>query len=341
MKLILCGGGWGKKTIIPNKAFEGIIDPSKPILYIPVAREKRAPAYQDCTEWLLNEFSGITHGPIDTIESTDSIANIDLSAYTAIFIGGGNTYKLLKELKDSGAMQDIINYINKNLLKGVNDGDPSLVNVIFSGYCKYGINYLVKNFNTIIDVKRVSWISALKQICNHPYQFLKSGEMGREMSGKMEKCIDLVQSILDNGEKTLIFTQYKEMGDILCKVIGQECNTEPLFFHGSLTVPQREELIERFQTSDDCKVMILSLKAGGTGLNLTGADYVIHYDPWWNPAVEDQATDRAYRIGQKNNVQVYKMITKDSIEEKIYELQRKKEAFHTVMFRLRKYSPAI
>ena len=168
-------------------------------------------------------------------------------------------------------------------------------------------------------------ITALKQICNHPYQFLKSGEMGREMSGKMEKCIDLVQSILDNGEKTLIFTQYKEMGDILCKVIGQECNTEPLFFHGSLTVPQREELIERFQTSDDCKVMILSLKAGGTGLNLTSATNVIHYDLWWNPAVEDQATDRTYRIGQDKNVMVHRMITLGTFEEKIDEMLKSKK----------------
>ena len=128
--------------------------------------------------------------------------------------------------------------------------------------------------------------------------------MGRELSGKMEKCIDLVQSIIDNGEKTLIFTQYKEMGDILCKVINQECGTDPLFFHGSLTVPQREELIERFQTDPEAKVMILSLKAGGTGLNLTSATNVIHYDLWWNPAVEDQATDRTYRIGQDKNVMV-------------------------------------
>ena len=144
-------------------------------------------------------------------------------------------------------------------------------------------------------------ITALKQICNHPYQFLKSGEMNKEMSGKMEKCIDLVQSIIDRGEKTLIFTQYKEMGDILCKIISQECNTEPLFFHGSLTVPQREELIDKFQTEEESKVMILSLKAGGTGLNLTSATNVIHYDLWWNPAVEDQATDRTYRIGSQND----------------------------------------
>ena len=131
-------------------------------------------------------------------------------------------------------------------------------------------------------------ITALKQICNHPYQFLKSGEMSKEMSGKMDKCISTVQSILDNNEKTLIFTQYKEMGDILSKVISDECNTEPLFFHGSLTVAQREDLINRFQNEDDAKVMILSLKAGGTGLNLTSATNVIHYDLWWNPAVEDQ-----------------------------------------------------
>jgi SNF2 family DNA or RNA helicase len=168
-------------------------------------------------------------------------------------------------------------------------------------------------------------ITALKQICNHPYQFLKSGEMGRELSGKMEKCIDLVQSIIDNDEKTLIFTQYKEMGDILCKVISQECNTEPLFFHGSLTVPQREELIEKFQTDKDSKVMILSLKAGGTGLNLTSATNVIHYDLWWNPAVEDQATDRTYRIGQDKNVMVHRMITLGTFEEKIDEMLKSKK----------------
>ena len=168
-------------------------------------------------------------------------------------------------------------------------------------------------------------ITALKQICNHPYQFLKNGEMGVELSGKAAKCLDLVQNILDRGEKTLIFTQYKEMGDILCKLIAQECNTEPLFFHGSLTVSQREELIDRFQNKDEDKVMILSLKAGGTGLNLTKATNVIHYDLWWNPAVEDQATDRTYRIGQDKNVMVHRMITLGTFEEKIDEMLKSKK----------------
>jgi len=168
-------------------------------------------------------------------------------------------------------------------------------------------------------------ITALKQICNHPYQFLKGGEMNREQSGKMDKCISTVQSILDNGEKTLIFTQYKEMGDILCRIIADECNTNPLFFHGSLTVPQREDLINRFQNNDDEKIMILSLKAGGTGLNLTSATNVIHYDLWWNPAVEDQATDRTYRIGQDKNVMVHRMITLGTFEEKIDEMLKSKK----------------
>ena len=168
-------------------------------------------------------------------------------------------------------------------------------------------------------------ITALKQICNHPYQFLKSGEMTREMSGKMDKCISTLESILDAGEKTLIFTQYKEMGDILCKVIAEECNIEPLFFHGSLTVPQREELIDKFQNDENVKVMILSLKAGGTGLNLTSATNVIHYDLWWNPAVEDQATDRTYRIGHDKNVMVHRMITLGTFEEKIDEMLKSKK----------------
>lgn len=168
-------------------------------------------------------------------------------------------------------------------------------------------------------------ITALKQICNHPYQFLKSGDTSKELSGKAEKCVDLVNTILDNGEKTLIFTQYKEMGDLLTKIIGEECNTDPSFFHGSLTVPQRETLIEDFQNNPERKVMILSLKAGGTGLNLTSATNVIHYDLWWNPAVEEQATDRTYRIGQDKNVMVHRMITLGTFEEKIDEMLKSKK----------------
>ena len=168
-------------------------------------------------------------------------------------------------------------------------------------------------------------ITALKQICNHPYQFLKSGEMSREMSGKLDKCMSLVETILERGEKTLIFTQYREMGDILYKVIEHEFNMTPLFFHGSLTVGQREEVIKRFQENDDDKIMILSLKAGGTGLNLTSATNVIHYDLWWNPAVEDQATDRTYRIGQDKNVMVHRLITLGTFEEKIDEMLKSKK----------------
>ena len=168
-------------------------------------------------------------------------------------------------------------------------------------------------------------ITALKQICNHPYQFLKSGETSKELSGKTEKCVSLVQSILDNNEKTLIFTQYKEMGDLLTKILYDECDSEPSFFHGSLTVQQRENLIEDFQNNDERKVMILSLKAGGTGLNLTSATNVIHYDLWWNPAVEEQATDRTYRIGQNKNVMVHRLITLGTFEEKIDEMLKSKK----------------
>ena len=168
-------------------------------------------------------------------------------------------------------------------------------------------------------------ITALKQICNHPYQFLKSGDMNKESSGKMEQCIQLVQNIINNDEKTLIFTQYKEMGDILVHVIEEECGTTPVFFHGSLNVNQREKMIEDFQNNPETKVMILSLKAGGTGLNLTSATNVIHYDLWWNPAVEDQATDRTYRIGQDKNVMVHRLITLGTFEEKIDEMLKSKK----------------
>ncbi|MCD8378161.1 MAG: DEAD/DEAH box helicase [Candidatus Gastranaerophilales bacterium] len=176
-------------------------------------------------------------------------------------------------------------------------------------------------------------ITSLKQICNHPYQFIKAGEITKEMSGKMEKCVDLAAAMLENDEKALIFTQYKEMGDIITKILSDEFNENPLFFHGSLTVGQREKLIEEFQTKDDNHFMVLSLKAGGTGLNLTKATNVIHYDLWWNPAVEEQATDRTYRIGQTNNVMVHRMITLGTFEEKIDEmLKSKKELADLAVF---------
>jgi len=176
-------------------------------------------------------------------------------------------------------------------------------------------------------------ITALKQICNHPFQYKKSGEMTKDISGKCDKFISVLQGILDNNEKTIVFTQYKEMGKILVPIVQKELNTTPLFFHGSLNTAQREAMLKQFDNDDESKVMILSLKAGGTGLNLTNATNVIHYDLWWNPAVEDQATDRTYRIGQTNNVMVHRLITLGTFEEKIDEMiKKKKELVNMAVF---------
>ena len=160
-------------------------------------------------------------------------------------------------------------------------------------------------------------ITSLKQVCNHPYHYLKHGDMSQGASGKTEKLMSILHNIVDNNEKALVFTQYKEMGSILEKITKEEFEFDPLFFHGSLNVKQREEMIKEFSENDKKKIMILSLKAGGLGLNLTSASNVIHYDLWWNPAVEDQATDRTYRIGQDKNVMVHRFITLSTFEEKI------------------------
>lgn len=176
-------------------------------------------------------------------------------------------------------------------------------------------------------------ITALKQICNHPFQYKKSGEMTKDVSGKCDKFISVLDGILQNKEKSVVFTQYKEMGKILVPIVQNELSTTPLFFHGSLNTAQREAMLKQFQEDDESRIMILSLKAGGTGLNLTNATNVIHYDLWWNPAVEDQATDRTYRIGQKNNVMVHRLITLGTFEEKIDEMiKKKKELVNMAVF---------
>ncbi|MDR2970766.1 MAG: DEAD/DEAH box helicase [Bacteroidales bacterium] len=168
-------------------------------------------------------------------------------------------------------------------------------------------------------------ILALKQICNHPTQFLKDGKKNASHSGKTELLFELLDGIMENNEKVLIFTQFKEMGTLLEHFIAERFGEKPLFYHGGCSIKQREEMVRRFQQNRADKIFILSLKAAGTGLNLTAASHVIHYDLWWNPAVESQATDRAYRIGQKKNVMVHRMICKSTFEERIDEMiQRKK-----------------
>lgn len=169
-------------------------------------------------------------------------------------------------------------------------------------------------------------ITSLKQICNHPVHYLKKGKVHREGSGKTEFLLPLLEKIIAGGEKALIFTQYREMGDLLASLIARELGQTPLFFHGGLPRSKRDDLVEAFQKEERQKMMILSLKAGGSGLNLTAAAHVIHYDLWWNPAVEAQATDRTYRIGQKKNVMVHRLITLGTFEEKIDAMiQAKKE----------------
>ncbi len=168
-------------------------------------------------------------------------------------------------------------------------------------------------------------ITSLKQICNHPDNFMKKGNGDPDLSGKAQALMELLGSILDSGEKALLFTQYREMGDLLVPMIEQRFGTTPLFLHGGTTRKKRDEYVEEFQNKRNRRIFVLSLKAGGTGLNLTAASHVIHYDFWWNPAVEAQATDRAFRIGQHKNVMVNRMLTQGTFEEKIDEMLKSKK----------------
>jgi SNF2 family DNA or RNA helicase/uncharacterized Zn finger protein len=168
-------------------------------------------------------------------------------------------------------------------------------------------------------------MTALKQICNHPSHYLKKKSADYQLSGKTALLLELLQTIYENDEKVLLFTQYTEMGNLLVKMLDEHFKSEPLFLHGGISRKKRDEMVDRFQNERHINSMILSLKAGGTGLNLTAATSVIHVDLWWNPAVEQQATDRAYRIGQKKNVMVHRMITKNTFEEKINEMIKEKK----------------
>ncbi|MER6076113.1 DEAD/DEAH box helicase [Streptomyces sp. NPDC001817] len=167
-------------------------------------------------------------------------------------------------------------------------------------------------------------LTGLKQVCNHPAQFLKEPANAKlpGRSGKLELLDELLDTVLAEEGSALVFTQYVAMGRLIERHLADR-GVETLFLHGGTTVKRREEMVNAFQTGEK-KVFLLSLKAAGTGLNLTRAGHVIHYDRWWNPAVEDQATDRAYRIGQTQPVQVHKLIAEGTVEDRVAEMLRQK-----------------
>ena len=168
-------------------------------------------------------------------------------------------------------------------------------------------------------------LNSLKQICNHPSQFAKQKTARVNQSGKMEMLEEILLEVDNIGEKSLIFTQYVEMGKIIGQLMGEKLKTSIPFLHGGLSRKERDNIVHDFQTLSSVRTLIVSLKAGGTGLNLTAASHVIHYDLWWNPAVEAQATDRAYRIGQKRNVLVHRLLTAGTFEERIDEMINSKK----------------
>jgi SNF2 family DNA or RNA helicase len=165
----------------------------------------------------------------------------------------------------------------------------------------------------------------LKQVCNHPAQFLGDGSALPRRSGKLERLGEMLEEALSVGDRALVFTQFAQMGHMLQSHLGSLFGVEVLFLHGGTPQKQRDRMVSRFQQRE-VPVFILSLKAGGTGLNLTAANHVFHFDRWWNPAVENQATDRAFRIGQTRDVQVYKYICAGTLEEHIDELIEAKKS---------------
>ena len=229
---------------------------------------------------------------------------------------------ILRRLKsDKSIIQDLPDKVENNCYCSLTKEQAALYQNV--------VNNIMKEIENEEGIARkglvLKLMTALKQICNHPVHFLKKGELEAELSGKSTLLFNVLENIYENNETALIFTQYKEMGRLLVQLIEQKFGKRPLFLHGGIVRKNRDKMVDDFQERKHIKTFILSLKAGGTGLNLTAAANVIHYDLWWNPAVEAQATDRAYRIGQTERVMVYRLLTKGTFEEKIEEMLKSKK----------------
>jgi len=175
----------------------------------------------------------------------------------------------------------------------------------------------------------LAYLMRFKQLCNHPSQLLGDGQFRPEDSGKFSRLAEICEEIASRQAKALVFTQFREMTEPLAGFLAGVFGRTGLVLHGSTAVARRKQLVDQFQRDDGPPFFVLSLKAGGTGLNLTQASHVLHFDRWWNPAVENQATDRAFRIGQHRNVLVHKFVCRGTIEEKIDALIEEKTQLAT------------
>jgi non-specific serine/threonine protein kinase len=172
----------------------------------------------------------------------------------------------------------------------------------------------------------LGYLVRFKQVCNHPSHWSGDGRYAAEESGKFARLTDIATELAERQERCLVFTQFREMTEPLAAHLASIFGRPGLVLHGGTPVKQRPCMVEEFQRADGPPFFVLSVKAGGTGLTLTAASHVIHFDRWWNPAVENQATDRAFRIGQKRNVLVHKFVCPGTIEEKVDALMEGKRA---------------
>lgn len=256
----------------------------------------------------------------------------------------------IERYQDEQALKQLKQMVNPFILRRVKT-DPSVISdlptkVETKVYCTLTeeqatlYEAVVKDVMKKIEQKEgierrglvLSMLMQLKQICNHPVQYLhQTGKDAADpvldgRSGKLQRLAELLEEVLAEGDRVLIFTQFAEMGALLAAFLPKSTGAATQFLHGGTPVKLRDQMVSRFQEEEHAPpIFILSIKAGGTGLNLTRANHVFHFDRWWNPAVEDQATDRAFRIGQKRNVQVHKFVTTGTLEEMIDDMIESKK----------------
>jgi SNF2 family DNA or RNA helicase len=193
------------------------------------------------------------------------------------------------------------------------------------------VNDSLRQIDSASGIRRrgliLATLTRLKQICDHPALLEETPATYDHRSGKCERLVDMLEEMLEEGDAALVFTQYREMGHILEKLIKSRLGAETFFLHGGTPAKSRDEMIQNFQEQKGApRIFLLSLRAGGLGLNLTAANHVFHFDRWWNPAVEAQATDRAHRVGQTRQVQVHKFVCIGTMEERIDKLLSEKQA---------------